>query len=225
MNDKIKEKIFLTINEASLYSGLDKQTIRKMVDQSQIDGYKTPSGQRRINRESLQKLCFVNHNDEIQSACQKQNFLYTRVSTKKQMDDLSRQVEFVRRPEYFNYTLISDIGSGINFKRKGLQTILDACIQRNIGEIIVAHRDRLCRFSFELIETIVKKAGGSIKVLDCDEHTSSEDELSQDLLSIIHIFNCRQMGKRSYKIKNEQKQSVKNTDNTNVSNIMSETNS
>jgi excisionase family DNA binding protein len=225
MNDKIKEKTFLTINEASLYSGLDKQTIRKMVDQSQIDGYKTPSGQRRINRESLQKLCFTNHNDEIQSACQKQNFLYTRVSTKKQMDDLSRQVEFVRRPEYFNYTLISDIGSGINFKRKGLQTILDACIQRNIGEIIVAHRDRLCRFSFELIETIVKKAGGSIKVLDCDEHTSSEDELSQDLLSIIHIFNCRQMGKRSYKIKNEQKQSVKNTDNTNVSNIMSETNS
>lgn len=205
MNEKHESKKFFTIKEASLYSGLDKQTIRKMVDKSQIDGYKTPSGQRRINRESIQKLCFNSINDEIKSTCQKQNFLYTRVSTKKQMDDLSRQIEYVKRPEYSNYTVISDIGSGINFKRKGLQTILDACIQRTIGEIVIAHRDRLCRFSFELIESIVQKAGGSIKVLDCDEHTSKEDELSQDLLSIIHIFNCRQMGKRSYKTKSENK--------------------
>lgn len=200
-----EEKKFITIKEASTISGLDKQTIRKMFDLSQIHGYKTPSGQRKIDRSSIQTMCLGDVYDEKKQSIQRQNFLYIRVSTKKQMDDLSRQVEYIQQPEYAEYTLVSDISSGINFKRKGLQRILDCCIQRTIGEVVVAHRDRLCRFAFELIESIIQKAGGSIKVLDTDNHTSTEEELSQDLLSIIHIFNCRQMGKRSYKIKNRRR--------------------
>jgi predicted site-specific integrase-resolvase len=62
--------------------------------------------------------------------------------------------------------LLSDIASGINFRRKGLSTILDFCLQRTIGELVVAHRDRLCRFGFELIEQLVKRAGGKITVLE-----------------------------------------------------------
>jgi excisionase family DNA binding protein len=203
MNEKKNEKTFLTIGEASKFSGLSSQTVRKMADSSQINSYKTPSGQRRINKQSLQTLCNIDISNKSIKTCQRQNFLYARVSTKKQMDDLSRQIKYIQRPEYINYTLISDIGSGINFKRKGLQTILDHCIQRTIGEVVIAHRDRLCRFAFELIESIIQKAGGSLKVIDIDHNISTEEELSQDLLSIIHIFNCRQMGKRSYKVKNQ----------------------
>ena len=212
MNENIKK--FINVQEASKYSGLDKQTIRKMFDNSQIDGFKTPTGQRKINLSSLQKLCYHDIHDSKKSECKKQNFLYARVSTKKQMDDLSRQIEFIKqqRPIYNDYILIQDIGSGINFKRKGLQVILEACIQRTIGEVVVAHRDRLCRFAFELIESIVQKAGGTIKVLDSNKNTSSEDELSQDLLSIIHIFNCRQMGKRSYKKKITNNEIISNKD-------------
>lgn len=212
MNDKEKTP-FITIQQASLFSGLDKQTIRKMVDLSQIDGYKTPSGQRRINKQSLQKLCYNDISDENKQICKKQNFIYTRVSTKKQMDDLSRQVKYFDRPEYTNYTIIQDIGSGINFKRKGLQTILESCLQRTIGEVVVAHRDRLCRFAFELIESIIQKAGGTLTILNNDNNISKQDELSQDLLSIIHIFNCRQMGKRSYKIKENPKDANENINN------------
>ena len=213
-----KEKQFLTIQEASLFSGLSKQTLRKMVDLSQLDSYKTPTNQRRINKQSIQKLCHNDIYDESKQICQKQNFIYTRVSTKKQMDDLSRQVSFLQRPEYSDYTIIQDIGSGINFKRKGLQTILDCCIRRSIGEVIVAHRDRLCRFAFELIESIIQKSGGTLKVLNNDNNISKEDELSQDLLSIIHIFNCRQMGKRSYIRKNKPGQNVQNSNNEIISN-------
>jgi predicted site-specific integrase-resolvase len=156
-----------------------------MADTSQIESYRTPSGQRRINRNSLQKLCYNDISNESEQIGQKQNFLYTRVSTKKQMDDLFRQVEYVTKPEYSNYIVIQDIGSGINFKRKGLQTILDACIQRTIGEVVVAHRDRLSRFGFDLIELFIQKAGEKLTVLANEKNSSSENELAEDLLSII----------------------------------------
>lgn len=130
MNEEKKE--FFTIVQASRLSGLFSQTVRKMADSSQINSYKTPSGQRRINKESLQTFCNIDLSSKSLKKSQRQNFLYVRVSTKKQMDDLSRQIKYIQRPKYVDYILISNIGSGINFKRKGLQTILDHCIQRTI---------------------------------------------------------------------------------------------
>lgn len=196
MNDK--QKMFVSVGDAAKLTGLEAQTIRKMADKASILCYRTPSGQRRINLQSIQKFISNNIPTETQQAVQKQNFIYARVSTKKQMDDLSRQLEFIKRPEYSTYNVITDIASGINFKRKGLSTILDACLQNRIGDIVVAHRDRLCRFGFDLIDMLVSKAGGKIIVLEDSNDKTSEQELTEDLLSIIHVFSCRQMGKRSY---------------------------
>jgi predicted site-specific integrase-resolvase len=128
----------------------------------------------------------------------KKNFLYARVSSKKQMDDLSRQLEYIKSrnsDKYATYESVSDITSGINFNRKGLTTILDACLYGNLGEVVIAHRDRLCRFGFDFIKLIIEKRGGKIVVLDDDKNKSSEQELAEDLLSIIHIYSCRQMGR------------------------------
>ena len=108
---------------------------------------------------------------------------------------------------------MSDIASGINFNRKGLQTILDSCIQGTIGEVVIAHRDRLSRFGFDLIKIIIEKAGGKITILDDENNKSTEQELAEDLLSIIHIYSCRQMGRRSYKI--TQSKSAENQNETN----------
>jgi predicted site-specific integrase-resolvase len=82
---------------------------------------------------------------------------------------------------------------------------LDSCLQGTIGEVIIAHRDRLSRFGFDLINLLVDKSGGKITVLDDEKDKSSEQELAEDLLSIIHIFSCRQMGKRAYTAKRTQK--------------------
>lgn len=202
--EKTKQGTFISIKRASELSGLDSQTIRKMFDLLQIQGYKTPSGQRKIDKSSLEKMCYPSSNDEGVKKSIRENFIYARVSTKKQMDDLVRQVEFLRRPEYLDYILVQDVGSGINWKRKGIQRILDSCLQGTIGEVVIAHRDRLCRFAFELVEGIIKKAGGSIKVIGTDKDRSEQDELAEDLLSIIHIFNCRQMGRRNYKKHDEK---------------------
>jgi predicted site-specific integrase-resolvase len=203
---------YVTVGKASLLTGLDGQTIRKMADKASILCYRTPSGQRRIDIHSIQAMCSNSVSSQEKQPIQKQNFVYARVSTKKQLDDLSRQVKFLRgKPEYSNYICIEDIGSGINFKRKGLSTILDSCLQRTIGELVIAHRDRLCRFGYELIESLVIKSGGKITVLESNEDKTCEQELTEDLLSIIHVFSCRQMGKRSY-----ANRKVKNSKDTNI---------
>jgi len=199
MNDKKEIKNFVSIREASRLTGLGNQTIRKMADDGTLRCYKTPAGQRRIDIQSIQELCSTVSNVSKELTFSKKNFIYARVSTKKQVDDLSRQLDFLQQPQFTGYTVVTDIASGINFKRKGLETILESCLQRNIGEIVVAHKDRLCRFGYELIEQLVIKAGGKITVLgDNGNNKSDEQELTDDLLAIIHVFSCRQMGKRSY---------------------------
>jgi putative resolvase len=169
MNEQKEDgRMFISIREAVDITGLCNQTLRKLADQNKIKTYKTLSGQRKFDKRSLQEMCntsvFVYKNEKNT----KQNFIYTRVSSKKQLDDLSRQIEFIRtkNTEYNLYTIISDVGSGINFKRKGLSTILDSCMQQNIGNIVIAHRDRLSRFGFDLINIIVQKSGGKIIVID-----------------------------------------------------------
>jgi predicted site-specific integrase-resolvase len=198
-----KDSEFVSIREASIITGINPQTLRKLGDQEKIKCYKTLSGQRKFNRKYLEEMCNNNHNDAQIDKNTKVNYIYSRVSSRKQVDDLSRQIEFIRnkQPEYASYVSITDIASGINFKRPGLQTLLDAALQGTIGEVVVAHRDRLCRFGFELINTIIEKQGGKITVIDDQRNKSSEQELSEDLLSIIHIYSCKQMGKRSYKSK------------------------
>jgi len=214
------QKQFVTVGEASSITGIEAQTIRKMADNASFICYRTPSQQRRINLQSLQEFIANSISNQKISQVSRKNILHARVSSKKQMADLSRQAEFLKRakPEFSDYELISDVASGINFKRKGLSTILDMCLQRTIGNIVVAHKDRLCRFGFELINELVQKSGGNIIVLNENENKSDEQELSEDLLSIVLIFCFRQMGKRKYKFAKTQ-----DTESETVSDTISET--
>jgi putative resolvase len=210
----MNDRAFITIGEASKISGINIQTIRKMVDRGEIPCYKTVSGHRKINREGLLEYIESGYNIGGDTngrtsvpIAPRTDYIYARVSSKKQEDDLERQIQFIKdRCGGTNgvgniksqHVVISDIGSGINFKKKGLKTLLDASLQGTIGEVVIAHRDRLCRFGFELIEYIILKGGGTIRVVGDSESKTLQQELSEDLLSIIHIFNCRQMGSRKY---------------------------
>ena len=214
-----KYKTFVTTGQAVAITGLCPFTIRKYADAKQIQCFVTPTGQRRYNKACLEQFCRPDLSDVKIQPSEKTNFIYSRVSSRKQLDDLARQTEYLqqRRPEYASYVSLTDVASGINFKRKGLQTLLDACLQGTVGEIVIAHRDRLCRFGFELIESIVVKSGGKITVLDNDGDKSGEQELAEDLLSIIHVYSCRQMGKRSYsnrpvKVGQNQTETVSSTE-------------
>ena len=208
---------YISVKRASELCGLCPQTLRSLAEKNKIDHFKTAAGHRRFNKSAIEKMRNVNFVDGQVSIPKRENFIYTRVSSQKQHDDLVRQLEYVRSkdPKYSTYTIVQDIGSGINFKKRGLQTILDSCFKRSIGEVVVAHRDRLCRFGFELVKTVIEKSGGTITVIDDQQHKSSEQELSEDLLSIVQIYSCKQMERRRYKkSKSEDKtieQPIENT--------------
>lgn len=220
-NDK-KEKKFISIGNAESFTGIGQAKLREFYKDGILKGFTTPSGQRRFNIECLREFCNITTQAEKETVG-KINFLYARVSSKKQSDDLSRQVEFLQKwagDKVSEYIVIEDIGSGINFKRTGFNAILDRCLQGVIGEVVVAHKDRLSRFAFDLIESIISKAGGKITVIQDSGNITSEQELAEDLLSIVHIYSCRQMGKRSYV--NRTKPDTKIIDNRDTSNQNSE---
>jgi predicted site-specific integrase-resolvase len=121
--------------------------------------------------------------------------IYARVSTRKQAPDLERQLATLRLA-HPNATVFSDVASGLNFKRKGLRDLLKLVFQGRVRHVHVAHKDRLCRFAFDLIEYVFAQHGATITV-DAESATSDEQELAQDVLSVITVFGARLHGKRS----------------------------
>ena len=186
--------------------GLSANTLRKYADNGRIKAKRIGNGQRLFDVYDLlqQKnpLCCGG----------KPVVCYCRVSSQKQKDDLARQVVFMRE-RYPNADIIQDIGSGLNFKRKGLDSILQRILQGDKFTLVVAHRDRLCRFGFELIQSLFEKNGGEILVLDKSE-LSPQQELTEDLLAILHVFSCRMHGLRRYenKIKEDKDLSDERTE-------------
>jgi len=177
---------YVTSKEATKTLGLHPNTLRCYADNGTIESFRTKSGQRRYNVDAYLGL-------------QKQSvtICYCRVSSPKQRDDLGRQVEFMQS-RYPNAEVVKDIGSGLNYKRKGLKSILERAMRGDKLEVVVAHKDRLARFGFELIEWIIQLHSGKIVVLK-QTHLSPSPELTTDLLSILHVFSCRMHGLRNYK--------------------------
>ncbi|CAM9957708.1 unnamed protein product, partial [Pylaiella littoralis] len=119
------------------------------------------------------------------------------VSSSKQKDDLKRQEESFRE-SHPDHEIIKDIGSGINFKRRGLLRMVDSILQGNVEEVVVAHKDRLCRFAFDFLEWICKRGDTNLVVQE-QVIRSTEQELTEDLVAIIHVFSCKLHGSRRYK--------------------------
>ncbi len=128
---------------------------------------------------------------------------YCRVSSDKQKDDLERQVENVKMymiARGYQFEIITDIGSGINYSKKGLNTLLDKVINMEVERIVVLYKDRLLRFGYELVENICSKYGASIEVIDNTEKTE-EQELVEDLVEITTLLSRKLQGKRANKAK------------------------
>ena len=133
------------------------------------------------------------------------NVIYCRVSNRSQKDDLVNQIEYLLSYSEKNNIkidkIITDIGSGLNYKRKNWNTLIDDCCDGKIDKILIAHKDRFVRFGFNWFEIFLNsRCNVSIISLDNTEE-SPENELVKDLISIIHIFSCRIYGLRKYKKK------------------------
>lgn len=128
---------------------------------------------------------------------------YCRVSSNKQKDDLERQIENVKTymiARGYQFDIIQDIGSGINYNKKGLSQLIDKITNGEIDKVVILYKDRLIRFGYELIEKLCNKYGTEIEIIDNTEKTE-EQELVEDLIQIVTVFSCRLQGKRANKAK------------------------
>lgn len=180
---------------AAEFLGVSQSQLRKLADCGKIESFRTKGGQRRYAVGS-----FV-------AADQRTTICYARVSSPKQRADLERQRQRLERA-YPDAEVVAEIGSGLNFRRKGLASVLERAMRGERITLVVAERDRLARFGFALIDQIVRHSGGKIVVLG-EPDASPEHEMVRDVLAILHVYSCRVHGLRA--AKNKARETYANT--------------
>ena len=180
--------------------GVSNSTLRRWADDGVIRVFRAPGRNRLYDVSELLRQSKERAPSSGPDGTMRRRIAYCRVSSNGQKDDLARQVEHMRSllPEH---TVVTDVGSGINFRRKGLRSILELASRGHIEEVVVAHRDRLCRFAFELVEWVLSLHGARLVVLDQTLGASPDAELAEDLLAIVNVFSCRVNGRRKYTAK------------------------
>ena len=145
---------------------------------------------------------------------------YCRVLSRGQKDDLERQEKYLK-VRYPTNEFITDIGSGLNFKRKGIKTILEYAYRGEIEELVVAYKDRLCRFGFEIFEFVISEfSKGRIIILN-NRTVSKNEEFVSDILSIINVFSARINGLRKYKTSIQTEFGTKDVSENNEGEVVS----
>ena len=178
--------VYLPSRKAAERLGLHPQTLRRYAAQGRIPFYRNSGGQRLYDVDA-----FLRGKANPETVC------YCRVSSPKQRGDLQRQVAHMREL-YPDAQVVTDVAGGLNWKRKGLLAILERLHRGDKLTLVVAHRDRLARFGFELIQWLVEQNGGSVLVLNQPD-ASPGSELTEDLLAVLDSFSCRMHGLRRYR--------------------------
>lgn len=171
---------------------LSSSAIKRWAHEGKIAFVQTPGGKHLYSIQDLERLIGVPHNKPS-----RQRVAYARVSSSHQKEDLERQVQFLQK-EYPHHQIIQDIGSGLNWKRKGLQRILERIHEGTVQELVVTYRDRLCRFGFELFDWVCKKHDCAVLVHhQTDSPQDATTELAEDLLAVSNFFVAKTNGMRA----------------------------
>jgi putative resolvase len=191
--------------EASIKLGVHQRTLMDWDKKGLIDVVRTPGNKRLYDVEKFLKehnLKKDEKKEDLEESKEKLNICYVRVSTNGQKDDLENQKNFMKE-NYKDYILIEDIGSGLNLNKKGLRKIINLAIKGKINKLVIAHKDRLVRFGFELIEDLIKEySNGEIIILDKKNILKKpEEELVTDVLQIMNVYVAKMNGLRRYKKK------------------------
>ena len=189
---------YYSINKFSKILGVSAQTLRNWDKKGKLHSHHTSSnGYRYYSHEQLNQVMNVKPNlDRIVIG-------YCRVSSNKQKDDLERQIENMKlylTAQGKPFEIISDIGSGIDYKKKGLKELMKRISQNKVDKVVVFYKDRLLRFGFELVEYIASLYDCDIEIIDHTEKTEQQ-ELVEDLVQIITVFSCKLQGQRANKVR------------------------
>jgi len=176
--------------------GRSTKTVQRWDKSGKLVAKRTPSNQRYYTEDDL-RVAKGLQNEQIK----RKTVIYGRVSSKKQKTELENQkhalIEFCNSENLVVDDVICEVGGGLNFKRRTFLKLIFDAIDGEIETIVIAHKDRLCRFAFDLVEVIVQRGGCKFLVASQNQ-SSPQQELVEDLLSIIHCFSCRLYSSRSY---------------------------
>ena len=169
-------------------------TLYNMIERKEIEVVKIGNK----NLYNLDKF-LKDNNISLNNNSIRKRICYCRVSSNHQKEDLTRQIDLVKNL-YPNHEIISEIGSGLNFKRKGFLKIIDMAYKGEIEELIVVYKDRLCRFGYELVEHAIETfSKGKIIIMNRIEEKTPAEEISEDILAIMNIYVAKMNGLRKYK--------------------------
>jgi excisionase family DNA binding protein len=176
--------------------GISYATLREYVKKGYIKPVILETGKWRFKEEDVERLVGIVRKRKV--------ILYARVSSSTQKDDLINQVKYLEENVKDYDQVITDVGSSLNMKRKGFLKLLRMILNNEVSKVIIAYPDRLVRFGFEIIEEVCKAHNCEIVVLNKEDKTP-EQELIEDLISILVSFSGKLYGMRSHKYEKVKK--------------------
>jgi predicted site-specific integrase-resolvase len=187
---------YLTPDQVYKQFGYHPKTTADWADSGKIECIRSPGGHRRYPESA-----FISP-----PKSDKERVLYARVSTRTQLEELNNQIDYLGKT-YPGCRVVKDIASGMNWKRKNFIKLMTQVSNNEIFEIVVGHKDRLCRFGFEFVEWFCNLHNCKIVVIN-NAKLSPHEELMQDFMSIMHCFSSKLYFLRAYKKKIEEEQNI-----------------
>lgn len=185
----------ISISQTALLLGVSVVTIRRWNKLGKLNSTRSFGNHRRFFKNDILNIINPNNNTL--------HLGYARVSTHDQKKDLETQItrleSFIQHNDH--KMVISDLGSGLNYNKKGLSKLIDLIINSKVNTLYLTHKDRLLRFGSQLIFSLCAKFGTKIVIIDASQSISFEQELSQDVIELMTVFSARLYGKRSNKNK------------------------
>jgi putative resolvase len=188
---------YVGIGEAARALGVSITTLRRWEAAGKLVAEHTAGGHRRYDLAKLRPELF-----RASEEAGRRTVAYARVSSHDQKDDLERQkqvLELYCAQQGWTFEVVADLGSGVNYHKKGLKRLLEAIIEGSVGRLVITHKDRLLRFGAELVFAICEAKRVEVVILNQGVDTTFEEDLAKDVLEIITVFSARLYGARSRK--------------------------
>jgi len=191
----------ISIGDAAKELGISVKTIRRWADAGKIRYERSPSGHRRFYLADIKRIT----PRDLKQLDDRITINYARVSSSDQKEDLVKQIQVLEQFSSANgwqYETISDLGSGLNYQKKGLQKLLKRIMKGDVGRLVLTHKDRLLRFGSELVFAMCEEFETEVVIVNKSEvELSFEQELVTDMIELITVFSARLYGARSRKNK------------------------
>ena len=190
-------KRFVGIGEAAKVLGVSIATLRRWDALGKLPAVQTAGGHRRYDLSRIEPKTL-----RAAPEVGRSTFAYARVSSRDQKADLERQkqvLEMYCAKQGWKFEVIADLGSGMNYHKKGLRRLLDCIIDGQVGRLVITHKDRLLRFGAELVFALCEAKAVEVVILNRGDESSFEEDLAKDVLEIITVFSARLYGSRLHK--------------------------